>query len=67
MNSTIPDVYSLPLGGGSRIRDSRGFGDRVTIGPDSVGYRLEQDAIYFGGNILTVGVSTLYSNTGIRC
>lgn len=67
MNSTIPDVYSLPLGGGSRVRDSGGFGDRITIGPDSVGHRLEQDGIYFGGNVLTVGVLILHSNTGTRC
>lgn len=53
MNSTIPDVYSLPLGGGSRVRDQEG---RVTVGPDSVGYRLEQDGIYFRGNSLTVGI-----------
>ncbi|PYI09726.1 hydantoinase/oxoprolinase [Aspergillus sclerotiicarbonarius CBS 121057] len=48
----IPEVLSVGLGGGSRIRvDSAG--DAVTVGPDSVGYRLTKDALVFGGDIMT--------------
>lgn len=53
-NFTIPDVHSLALGGGSLVRDSEDSGARVTVGPDSVGYRLEQDGVFFGGASLTV-------------
>ncbi|RAK95968.1 hydantoinase/oxoprolinase [Aspergillus ibericus CBS 121593] len=48
----IPEVLSVGLGGGSRIRvDSTE--DGVTVGPDSVGYRLTKDALVFGGDIMT--------------
>lgn len=47
-NFRMPDVLPIGLGGGSLVRDD---GDR--IGPDSVGYRLTQDALVFGGNTLT--------------
>ncbi|TVY45805.1 putative D-/L-hydantoinase subunit A [Lachnellula occidentalis] len=49
-NFTIPDVHSIALGGGSliRIKDTR-----TSIGPDSVGSRLEQESIAFGGETLT--------------
>ena len=36
-NFRVPDVMSIGLGGGSLVR---GAHKRVTIGPDSVGYRL---------------------------
>ncbi|KAF2178037.1 hypothetical protein K469DRAFT_600897 [Zopfia rhizophila CBS 207.26] len=49
-NFTIPDVHSIALGGGSVVRDKAG---RTTVGPDSVGSRLEHEAIYFGGETLT--------------
>jgi N-methylhydantoinase A/oxoprolinase/acetone carboxylase beta subunit len=49
-NFRMPDLISMGLGGGSIVR--RGEGG-VTIGPDSVGYRLEQEAIVFGGKSLT--------------
>ncbi|GAA1282961.1 hydantoinase [Planotetraspora silvatica] len=48
-NFRMPDVLSLGIGGGSRIR-----GDgTVTVGPDSVGYRLADEALVFGGATLT--------------
>jgi N-methylhydantoinase A/oxoprolinase/acetone carboxylase beta subunit len=50
-NFTIPDVHSIPLGGGSLVRTEH---DRTCIGPDSVGSRLARDGIYFGGQTLTV-------------
>ncbi|MGA7923852.1 MAG: hydantoinase/oxoprolinase family protein [Thermoplasmata archaeon] len=48
-NFRMPDLLSLALGGGSRIRQ----GKTLTIGPDSVGYRLTEEAIAFGGSTLT--------------
>ncbi|KAJ6577349.1 Hydantoinase/oxoprolinase [Mycena capillaripes] len=50
-NFSMPDVNSIGLGGGSRVRvDASG---RVTVGPDSVGHYLTRDAKVFGGNVLT--------------
>lgn len=49
-NFRMPDVFSMGLGGGSLVRS----GDReVTVGPQSVGYRLLQDGLVFGGDTLT--------------
>jgi N-methylhydantoinase A/oxoprolinase/acetone carboxylase beta subunit len=50
-NFTIPDVHSIALGGGSLVRVNS---SRTSIGPDSVGARLEQESIAFGGKTLTV-------------
>jgi N-methylhydantoinase A/oxoprolinase/acetone carboxylase beta subunit len=44
----MPDVLCLGLGGGTRIRT-----DPFRMGPDSVGYRLTEDARVFGGEVLT--------------
>jgi N-methylhydantoinase A/oxoprolinase/acetone carboxylase beta subunit len=44
-NFRMPDVLSLGLGGGSIVRTLQG----LTIGPDSVGYELESQALVFGG------------------
>ncbi|MBI3732342.1 MAG: hydantoinase/oxoprolinase family protein [Chloroflexi bacterium] len=48
-NFRMPDVYSFGLGGGSVVRDGTG----LRIGPDSVGYRLTEQARVFGGEVLT--------------
>ena len=50
-NFRMPDVVSIGLGGGSivRLKDD----GSVTVGPDSVGYRITQEALVFGGNTLT--------------
>ena len=47
----MPDVVSIGLGGGSivRVRDD----GSVTVGPDSVGYRITEEALVFGGSTLT--------------
>ena len=50
-NFRMPDLISIGLGGGSLVR-GKGKGD-VRVGPDSVGYRLEEEAIVFGGKTLT--------------
>ncbi|KAK7058791.1 hypothetical protein VNI00_001415 [Paramarasmius palmivorus] len=49
-NFAMPDVNSIGLGGGSRVRASDG---KVTVGPDSVGHYLTRDALCFGGSVLT--------------
>jgi N-methylhydantoinase A/oxoprolinase/acetone carboxylase beta subunit len=50
-NFRMPDLVSVGLGGGTvvRIKDSGAF----AIGPDSVGYRLTEKALVFGGDTLT--------------
>lgn len=50
-NFRMPDVFSMGLGGGSLVR--RGADGRVSVGPQSVGYRIMQEALVFGGNTLT--------------
>jgi N-methylhydantoinase A/oxoprolinase/acetone carboxylase beta subunit len=47
-NFRMPDVLAIGLGGGSLVRD-----EGARIGPDSVGYRLTEKALVFGGDTLT--------------
>lgn len=47
-NFRMPDVYSIGLGGGTRIS-----AEYDSIGPESVGYRLQEEALIFGGRTLT--------------
>ena len=47
----MPHVHSIGLGGGSRVRKDSTTG-KVTVGPDSVGYKIH-DSISFGGSTLT--------------
>ncbi|HZT64981.1 MAG TPA: hydantoinase/oxoprolinase family protein [Acidimicrobiales bacterium] len=49
-NFRMPDVVSLPLGGGTVVRWD---GGRVALGPDSVGYRLLSEGLAFGGTRTT--------------
>jgi N-methylhydantoinase A/oxoprolinase/acetone carboxylase beta subunit len=46
----MPDLFSFGLGGGSLVREGPGG---VTIGPDSVGFRLPERSRIFGGPDLT--------------
>jgi N-methylhydantoinase A/oxoprolinase/acetone carboxylase beta subunit len=46
----MPDVLSIALGGGTRVRESDG---EIKLGPDSVGYELVKRALVFGGSELT--------------
>lgn len=50
-NFRMPDLVSIGLGGGSIVRQRED--GSVTVGPDSVGYRVTKEAICFGGNTLT--------------
>ena len=48
---SMPDVFSVGLGGGSIVRaDEAG---NVTVGPDSVGHFLTSKALVFGGDVMT--------------
>ncbi|WP_132911001.1 hydantoinase/oxoprolinase family protein [Sphingomonas sp. BK235] len=54
INFRMPDILALGLGGGSRIHlDREGGPAGMKIGPDSVGYRITQEAMLFGGDTLT--------------
>jgi N-methylhydantoinase A/oxoprolinase/acetone carboxylase beta subunit len=45
----MPDLFSMGLGGGSIVNRAP-----LRIGPDSVGFRLTEEAIAFGGSTLTL-------------
>ena len=47
-NFRMPDVFSIALGGGSIIQS-----DPLSIGPQSVGYRLVEEGLVFGGSTRT--------------
>ena len=49
-NFRMPDLLAIGLGGGSRVREGEGS---VRGGPDSVGYRLDREALVFGGHTAT--------------
>ncbi|MGW7683833.1 hydantoinase/oxoprolinase N-terminal domain-containing protein [Kribbella sp. NPDC054772] len=49
-NFRMPDVLSIGIGGGSLVAESNGH---VSVGPRSVGYRLTEEALVFGGKTLT--------------
>jgi len=49
-NFRMPDVLSIALGGGTRVR---GVAEDVRLGPDSVGFELATRALVFGGKDLT--------------
>ncbi|WP_427890149.1 hydantoinase/oxoprolinase N-terminal domain-containing protein [Kribbella sp. GL6] len=49
-NFRMPDVLSIGIGGGSLVASDN---DVVTVGPRSVGYRLTEEALVFGGRTLT--------------
>lgn len=49
-NFRMPDILSIGLGGGSRVHQGA---QGVTVGPDSVGFRLHSEGLIFGGDTLT--------------
>ncbi|KAM0546694.1 hypothetical protein ACHAPJ_010731 [Fusarium lateritium] len=62
MNFSCPDIKSIGLGGGSIVRKDNG----VSVGPDSVGYKLTQEAIVFGGKVLTATDCTVLGNPDLK-
>ena len=51
-NFRMPDIVSIGVGGGTIVHPTDG--DAPRVGPDSVGYRLPQEAISFGGSTPTL-------------
>lgn len=49
-NFRMPDLISIAVGGGTRVRTEGG----LTIGPDSVGFRIAEEGLVFGGQTLTL-------------
>ncbi|GCF92977.1 hydantoinase subunit beta [Enterococcus florum] len=49
-NFRMPDIVSIGLGGGSIVREGA---EGVTVGPDSVGYKITTEAKVFGGEQVT--------------
>ena len=47
-NFRMPDMVSIPLGGGTVVEQ-----EPFRMGPESVGYRLSEEARVFGGNTIT--------------
>jgi N-methylhydantoinase A/oxoprolinase/acetone carboxylase beta subunit len=45
----MPDLLSIGLGGGSLVKSGP-----LAVGPESVGYRLPQEGLVFGGDALTM-------------
>lgn len=52
-NFRMPDVLSIGIGGGSRVRGDVRTAGGPTVGPDSVGYELTRKSLVFGGDTLT--------------
>ena len=50
-NFRMPDLVAIALGGGSVVHDREGV---ASVGPDSVGYRLTERALVFGGDVATL-------------
>jgi N-methylhydantoinase A/oxoprolinase/acetone carboxylase beta subunit len=50
-NFRMPDLVTIAVGGGTVIRSD---GESLRLGPDSVGYRLQEEALAFGGSTLTL-------------
>ena len=64
-NFRMPDLLSIGIGGGSLVRAQ---GSSVSVGPDSVGYRLPQQSLVFGGDTLTatdIAVAAGHASLGL--
>lgn len=62
MNFSCPDIKSIGLGGGSIVRK----GGHLTVGPESVGYKLQEEAVVFGGKVLTATDCTVLANPDVQ-
>ncbi|KAI8240599.1 putative D-/L-hydantoinase subunit A [Colletotrichum sp. SAR 10_99] len=63
-NFSYPDVKSIGLGGGSIVkRDENGS---LTIGPQSVGYKIQEKALVFGGDVPTTTDYTVLADPAVR-
>jgi N-methylhydantoinase A/oxoprolinase/acetone carboxylase beta subunit len=53
-NFRMPDLVTIALGGGTIVTDGGGGERAVRLGPESVGYRLQTEALVFGGSTPTL-------------
>ncbi len=63
-NFRMPDILALGLGGGSLVKENNGG---IKVGPQSVGYRLLDEGLVFGGKSLTasdIAVASGYADMG---
>jgi len=56
-NFRMPDVLSIGLGGGSVVHRN----GAIAVGPESVGYELERQALVFGGDTLTATDAAVFA------
>ncbi|KAJ0383107.1 hypothetical protein COL922a_011155 [Colletotrichum nupharicola] len=63
-NFSYPDVKSIGLGGGSIVR--RDENGSLTIGPQSVGYKIPEKALVFGGDVPTTTDYTVLADPVVR-
>ncbi len=66
-NFRMPDLVSLGLGGGSIVSFTTKDAKGITVGPKSVGYKLVEEALVFGGQTLTatdIAVAAGIANIG---
>jgi len=65
-NFRMPDLISIGLGGGSLVRYENG---NLMVGPESVGYRIIEEALIFGGEKVTatdIAVASGLAELGAR-
>ena len=62
MNFSYPDVKSIGLGGGSLVREIDG---KMHVGPESVGYKLPEKALVFGGDTATATDYTVAGSSDV--
>ncbi|KAI4916416.1 hypothetical protein J4E85_010070 [Alternaria conjuncta] len=62
MNFSYPDVKSIGLGGGSLVRR---VGEKMQVGPESVGYKLPEKALVFGGDVPTATDYTVAASSEV--
>jgi N-methylhydantoinase A/oxoprolinase/acetone carboxylase beta subunit len=60
-NFRMPDLRTLALGGGSVVEDGA---DPAQVGPHSVGYRLAEEALVFGGTTATLTDAAVAARRG---
>ncbi|KAF3808580.1 hypothetical protein GCG54_00006446 [Colletotrichum gloeosporioides] len=63
-NFSYPDVKSIGLGGGSIVR--RDENGALTIGPQSVGYKIQEKALVFGGDVPTTTDYTVLADPAVQ-
>ncbi|MGO1921130.1 MAG: hydantoinase/oxoprolinase N-terminal domain-containing protein [Agrococcus casei] len=59
-NFRMPDIVSLGVGGGTVVNSATG-----AVGPGSVGYRIEQEALLFGGTTPTLTDAAMLAGASI--